>query len=250
MRGTTVFAVVLAAVLVVGCGDDDTAPSSDGVKDAGGKSGTGKANAGSGAASKGGQGGTSGDSGAGSGGRKDGGGGTSGVAGDSGTRADGGVPSDGGAMDSGAADGATQPAPGCQGLMQCCAQLPTAQRMSCELITMNADDATCDQVQSIYCMPASTDAAVASCAALDQCCQTLPLGLVRVACATTVSSGMAQDCQQVMVVYCPDGGDPDACATLTSCCAGLPPPRRANCNTIVQAGLPSACQSAEASLCP
>jgi hypothetical protein len=253
MRATTLFAMAMAALLALGCSDDDdTSPAADAGKDAGGKSSGGEHPAGGTGGSQGGASGTSSaghDSGTGEGPDADGGG-ASGSGTDAGSSADGGMPGTSGSMDSGTGDAGTPPVAGCAGLMSCCAQLKKPERMSCELLTMNADDATCDQLQAFYCMPASVDAGAASCTELDQCCQTLPKGPVRVACATTSSAGVALDCQQVMGVYCPAGGDPNACTTLTTCCESLPPPRRASCDAVVQAGLPSACESTEAALCP
>jgi hypothetical protein len=253
MRATTMFAMAMAALLALGCSDDDdTSPGADGGKDAGGKTGGGEHPAGGTGGSQGGASGASGtghDSGAGTEPDEDGGGGTSGSVTDGGTSSDGGMMTSGG-MDSGTADAGTPPVSGCAGLMSCCAKLKKPEQMSCELLTMNADDATCDQLQDLYCMPASVDAGAASCTDLDQCCQTLPKGPVRVACATTASAGVTLDCQQVMAVYCSAGGDPNACTTLTTCCDTLPPPRRASCNAVVQAGLPAACETTQAALCP
>lgn len=253
MRAFNLVAMAMAALLVLGCSDDDdTSQTSDGGKDAGGKTSGGQHSTGGTGGSKGGAGGASGtgqDSGTSAEPEEDGGGGTSGSSSDAGTSEDGGMPMTSGGMDSGTADASTA-AMGCQGLMQCCGQLKKPEQMSCELLTMNADDATCDQLRDFYCMPATVDAGGATCADLDQCCQTLPRGPVRVACATAASAGVALDCQQVIGVYCPAGGDPNACMTLTTCCESLPPPRRASCNSVVQAGLPSACATTEAALCP
>jgi hypothetical protein len=122
--------------------------------------------------------------------------------------------------------------------------------MSCELIAKNADDATCEQFQQLSCTAPTGDAGVHACETLNQCCETLPRGQLRVACATTVMSGTLLACDQVMAAFCPAGGDPNACAALMTCCDGLPPPRRSACNMVVQQGLAASCETVRATLCP
>ena len=181
MRGTFQFAGLLAVVLIAGCGDDDSASKKavDGGMDAGSKqNGGGAKGSGSGGSKSGtGSAGHTGSGGKGTPSNADedggGGGGTSGAAHDGGTNTDGST-SAGGSKDGGTPDGGggtTQPAPGCAGLMDCCATLPSAQQMSCDLVTMNADDATCDQFQAVLCTPAGADAGTDSCPTLNQCCE-------------------------------------------------------------------------------
>jgi hypothetical protein len=136
--------------------------------------------------------------------------------------------------------------------MQCCKSLADAGAMTCDLVAANADDATCDQYKSIACATASADAGANACKTLNQCCDSLPKGPVRVACASTVMTGMPAQCDQLTTALCPPGGDPNACMTLSSCCATLkgPPSRTDSCNAVVQQGLVSACQSVQAALCP
>jgi hypothetical protein len=255
-RGTLKLAAMVVFTLVfAGCGDDDDAqPSKDGGADSGPNSGGGKTGAdggldtGSGGKKATGTG--SGGSGGGSGGAPSSGGGGSsadvdGGTSDSGASMDASTPGDGGS------DG-MQTASGCPGLLECCAPLPMMDRMNCELVANNADDATCDQFKTIVCPAAAADGGVdpQACTTLNDCCESLPRGPARVACATTVSNAVALDCQQVTEAFCPTGGNPDACTSLTDCCAGLPRPQRKSCNMIVDQGLPAACETLEASLCP
>jgi hypothetical protein len=251
--------------LIAACGDDDDAqpnkggsvdsgsPNSDGGKadvdggsnsGSGGKKGTGTGT-GSGGKSAGGGGGAAQSS--------DGGGGT-GNGGDASVDA-GSTSGGGGSMDASttADSGSTgmQPVPGCAGLLDCCAQLPMAQQMNCELVANNADDATCDQFKTVVC-PAADGGTVdpQACMTLNDCCESLPRGPTRVACATTFTNNVALDCAQVQEAFCPSGSDPNACMSLTDCCAGLPPPQRNSCNMIVDQGLPSACATVMTALCP
>ena len=258
-RGTVKIAALLTIVLIAGCGDDDAQPGKDSSADSGSpNSGGGKAGADGG--SKGGSGGSKGTiGGTGAVDEEDGGGGVPSSGGGTDASVDGGgSPSrDGGSVDAGAtADGGggMQTANGCSGLLDCCAQLPQMEQMNCELVANNADDATCDQFKLIVCPAASADGGVVAdpqaCMTLNDCCASLPRGPTRVACATTVTNGVALDCQQVTQAFCPTGLDPNACMTLTECCAGLPPPQRNSCNMIVDQGLPAACETVLTTLCP
>jgi hypothetical protein len=148
-------------------------------------------------------------------------------------------------------DASTPPSPatGCTALMQCCAQLSNAERLSCDLIATNSDNPTCNVFQPLLCDSSTPDAGVDSCSTLDDCCATLAPGEVRAACANTAMGDTKTDCAQAKDTFCPDGIDLTACITLSACCDGLPPPKRKNCNAIVEAGLPSACQTAQATDC-
>lgn len=141
------------------------------------------------------------------------------------------------------------PTTGCTALMQCCAQLSSAERLSCDLIANNSDNPTCDVFQPLLCDFSTPDAGVDSCSTLDDCCATLAPGEVRAACANTAMASTTTNCAQARDTFCPDGFDLTACFTLSTCCDGLPPPKRKNCNAIVEAGLPSACQTAQATDC-
>jgi len=148
-----------------------------------------------------------------------------------------------------ASDAGAPPATGCARLMQCCAQLSDVVRLSCELIAMSADGSSCNASQPLFCDVSPVDAGAGSCSTLDDCCATLAPGQVRAACMSTAMNGVAGDCAQAKDAYCPDGVDLTACITLSACCDGLPPPKRADCNAIVQAGLPSACQTEQTRAC-
>jgi hypothetical protein len=253
-RGTIKLAGVMAVVLIAGCRNHGAAAAKDGGIDAGARptqSGKAGGSGGSTAAKSGSTGGAGTDTRSAK--DEDGGAGAPTAAGDAGARrADGGSPSGVGSMDAGASDAgrAIQPGPGCNGLKQCCAALPDPDRMNCELIAANADNATCQQFQQVSCTPPSGDAGARACATLNQCCETLPRGSLRVACAATVMSGTLLACDQVTAAFCPPGGDPNACAALTTCCASLPPPRRSACNMVAQQGLAAACETVRATLCP
>jgi hypothetical protein len=165
---------------------------------------------------------------------------------------DSGAPSSGDPKDAAiapASDAATSPVAGCSRLTQCCARLADAVRLSCELIAMSADNPGCDAFQPLFCDVSPADAGAGSCSTLDDCCATLAPGQVRAACMSTAMNGVAADCAQAKDAYCPDGVDLTACIALSACCDGLPPPKRADCNAIVQAGLPSACQSEQSRAC-
>jgi hypothetical protein len=254
-RGTLKLAGLLALVLACACGDDDDAqPAKDGGTDAGTKMGGGKS--GAGGASGTGSGGSKGTgSGTGSGGDDEDGGGSgmsSGGRGDASVDAGG---TSGGGMDaSTSVDGGMQTAPGCGGLLDCCTTLPKMERMQCELVANNADDASCDQYKTLVCPMAGGDAGAApdpkACMTLNACCDMLPRGPVRVACATTVTNGVVLDCEQAQAVFCATSGNADACSTLTDCCDSLPPPQKASCASIVDQGLPAACDTVQMALCP
>lgn len=146
-------------------------------------------------------------------------------------------------------DAGTRPATGCALLLQCCAQLSDAVRASCELIAMSADNTSCDGFAPLFCDVSSPDAGTSSCSTLSDCCATLAPGQARAGCMSTAMSGAASDCAQANDAFCPVGVDLTACVTLSACCDGLPPPKRADCNAIVQAGLPSACQTEQTRAC-
>jgi hypothetical protein len=148
-----------------------------------------------------------------------------------------------------AGDAGQPPATGCARLTQCCAQLPDAVRLSCELIATSADSTSCDAFAPLFCDVSPADAGAGSCSTLDDCCATLAPGQVRAACMSTAMNDVAGDCAQAADAYCPNGVDLTACITLSACCDGLPPPKRADCNAIVQAGLPSACQAEQTRAC-
>jgi hypothetical protein len=231
-RGTVRLAALLTITLIAACGDDDDAqPKKNG--------------GGSGSNSDGGNAGADGGTSSGTGGKKGTGTGTG----------SGGKNGGGGTMDaSTTTDGGStgmQPAPGCPGLLDCCATLQKAQQMNCELVANNADDASCDQYKTLVC-PVADGGTVDpdACMTLNDCCESLPKGPVRVACATTVTNNVALDCTQVQEAFCPTGGDPNACTTLPTCCEGLPPPQRNSCNMIVDQGLPAACATVQMALCP
>jgi hypothetical protein len=252
-RDMVKIAVALSIVLFTGCGDDDAQPDNDGGADSGSPNNSG-GKAGADGGSKGGSGGSQGTgSRPDSGDQEDGGGAAPGSGTDASVDA-GSSSGDGGSLDGATADGGMQTAPGCGGLLECCAALPKAERMNCELIANNADDATCDQFKPIVCQFASADGGVVAdakaCMTLDDCCDSLPRGPARVACATTVTNGVALDCQQVTQAFCPTGGDPNACTALTECCASQPPPRRNSCTMIVDQGLPAGCETVLTALCP
>jgi hypothetical protein len=61
---------------------------------------------------------------------------------------------------------------------------------------------------------------------------------------------VALQCQQVQLALCPEGGDPDACTDLATCCQSLPPPMRGGCNAVVTQGLAATCEAVDAVLCP
>jgi hypothetical protein len=257
MRGTITLARVIAVVLVAGCGDNGALVPKDGGVDAGAKpthSGGKAGGTGGSTAAKSGSAGSAGSDAGTTGSTKDedGGPGTPTTAGDGGAKVDGGGSPAAGSMDASASDAGrvVMPGPGCGGLMKCCAALPDPDRMSCELIAANADDATCNQFQQLSCTPPTGDAGVRACVTLNQCCETLPRGSLRVACATTVMSGTLLACDQVTAAFCPPGGNPNACAALSACCDSLPPPRRSACNMVVQQGLAASCETVRATLCP
>jgi hypothetical protein len=120
--------------------------------------------------------------------------------------------------------------------------------MSCDLFATNADDAMCEQFQPLFCTPST--GTENSCPMLNECCETLQRGPLRLACATTVMDGMPLQCEQSLLVFCPEDGDPNACTSLSACCATLRPPQRPACVMIVEQGLASSCESVEALLCP
>lgn len=260
-RGMIKFAGVLVIALIGACGDDDDAQPNKGGRDSGSpNSDGGQANVDGGSTGSGGKKGTGTGTGTGSGGKNGGGGGAQSSDGGGGTGNGGDASVDAGstsggdaAMDASTTDSSTamQPAPGCPGLLDCCAQLPMAQQMNCELVANNADDATCDQFKTVVC-PVADGGTVdpQACMTLNACCDSLPRGPTRVACATTVTNNDPLNCAQVQEAFCPTGGDPNACMSLTDCCAGLPPPQRNSCNMIVDQGLPSACETVMTALCP
>jgi hypothetical protein len=256
-RTTVRFAGVLAILLFAGCGDDDAAPGKDGGADDGGKADSGNGSSGAGGATSHGSGGTKGTgTGSGTDDEDGGGSGMPGSGGDRDASTDAGATAGGGATDASTSDGGgtMQPAPGCGGLLDCCANLPKMDRMQCELIANNADDASCDQYKLLVCPQASPDAGTApdpnACDTLNDCCDALPRGPVRVACASTVSAGVAVDCQQVQAALCTTSGNADACMTLVDCCNSLPPPQRASCTMVADQGLPAACETVQMALCP
>jgi len=255
MTGETLkIAAALTIVLFTGCGDDDAQPDKDGGADSGAPNSGGRAGADGG--SNGGSGGSKAMAGrpdSGDQGDDDGGAPSSGT--DASVDAGSSSGSGGSMAGGGTADGGgVQTAPGCSGLLECCAVLPKMEQMNCKLIANNADDATCDQFKLIVCPSAGADGGVVAdaqaCMTLDDCCESLPRGPARVTCATTVTNGVALDCQQVTQAFCPSGGDPNACMALTECCASLPPPRRSSCNLIVDQGLPAGCETVLTALCP
>lgn len=264
-RKTVRFAVVLAALWFAGCGDDDAAPAKNGGKDSGAGADSGNGSSGSGGESTThGSGGSKG-TGTGTGSNPDakdaGSSGTPKPSTDGGQDAstDAGTTSGSGATDastSGDGGGTTmQPVPGCAGLLDCCATLPMMMdRMQCELIANNADDASCDQYKTLACPQANADAGTKpdpnACDTLNDCCNALPKGPVRVACATAASAGVALDCQQVQTAFCTTSGNSEACTTLVDCCNGLPPPQRASCTMVADQGIPSACDTVQMALCP
>ena len=241
------------SIELIACSDDDSnsgggADAGDETPTGGGRAGSGGTGgrAGSGSAGSGTGSGTSGsgsDGGAGSGA----GAGSSSDAGPNETP-DAGV-TDAGTTDGGTTDGGVATVPGCAGLMLCCDGLSTPERMGCELLASNADDAMCDQLQLVYCeqQPGSGDPG--ACMDLNACCETLARGAVRVACATTVMNDVAFDCEQLEMALCPEGGDPNACEDLAPCCEMLPPPQAASCNALVDQGLAAACEAVVPTLC-
>ena len=143
----------------------------------------------------------------------------------------------------------TEHEPGCAGLEKCCTALPVPQRMSCQLIADNADEALCTDFQPLLCAPPVNDEK--ACKTLDACCEKLPRGSLKVSCAMTVSAAVPLACQQAAIAFCPsEGGDPNACQALSACCASLIPPQRASCTMIVDQALPGVCETAETALCP
>jgi hypothetical protein len=257
-RTTVRFAGVLAILLLAGCGDDDSTPAKDGGADDGGKADSGNGSSGAGGATSHGSGGTKGTgkgTGSGTDDEDGGGSGTPGSGGDQDASTDAGANA-GGSMDASTSDGGgtMQSAPGCGGLLDCCANLPTMDRMQCELIANNADDASCEQYKLLVCPQASPDAGTTpdpnACDTLNDCCDALPRGPVRVACASTVSAAVAVDCQQVQAALCTTSGNADACMTLVDCCDSLPPPQRSSCTMVADQGLPAACETVQMALCP
>lgn len=255
-RETITLACALAVALAMGgCSENDpndaTGVDAGGDPTAGGgRAGTGGSSGGSGSSTGGAASGSNAGSGAGRGGSGAGSGGSgSGSDGGPGSTSDGGG-SGSGSIDAGVTDGGVATMPGCAGLMQCCQALMNPERMGCELLAANADDAMCDQLQLVYCAPDPGGGSEGACMELEACCETLPRGTVRVACATTVTNGVLLDCEQLTMTLCPEGGDPNACAVLAGCCDMLPPPQAASCNTLADQGLAASCEAVLPVLCP
>ena len=238
--------VVLAVGVLGACsGGDDDAPGSD---DAGaGSGGSGGSRAG---ASGAGSGGASGSTGSGTDDAGMSSAGSGGTGSDQEPDTDGGDTSGGG--DAGGQDAGLDagPAlePGCAGLEECCATLDPPAAANCNLIADNGNDATCDAFQPLVCMSGSADDD--ACPKLDECCETLPLGPIRVTCANTVMSGTDLECQQLTLAFCPEGGDAQSCEDLAARRETRPPPMQAGCTAIVDQGLAANCANVEALLCP
>ena len=65
--------------------------------------------------------------------------------------------------------------------MECCAELPDQDRMNCELVADNAADAMCDQFTALFCpLPGG---GAGACDTLNDCCETMERGPIRLACA-------------------------------------------------------------------
>jgi hypothetical protein len=243
---------VLVGAAALGCsGDDASDDAGDAGADAGTGPGSGEGRAGASGSSSGASGsaGRGPRAGTGSNADEDGGAETTGDAGE--TPEDGGATGspDGGGPDAGG-EPEPEPATGCDGLMACCAELPAPDRTTCEVIATNADDPMCDQLTALFCPPAG-GGEDGACATLNECCETLPRGPLRLACASTVTTGMQLQCDQVLPAFCPAGGDvPSGCQMLADCCDALPAAQQQLCDTIVLAGQPANCSTAEVLFCP